>query len=475
MQILDAWLRDIPQEFLGKKNIEVLITAFARQLQEIEAVFFDIDEKTDLKTATGKNLDMIGTIIPLTRKEAGIMAGANNPEYVISDDRYRQFLKYKLLVNTNECTYYDIMEAVRMFWSGPVRYTEPVDEPASFRLDAYVETPDQKADDLLRIPTIRPSGVGVGITVHLPLVSDELYIGGKMASVAKIVIPSIADVFTFDETLHLGGKATQLIQNPIPLIMDDVSFLHTLRTGGRAGSVLSQPVPVIRDKLLFDDILRTGGMMARFANAPVAQGQNNIVFQRVIGIGGQMALINSLFVPLTEVEILWPYVLKRSENLGGRLSMIGGIAIPPAPDIIVCPCELTSVVRIGSLLDQISEIPIPVSNTLSFKQVLRIGTSVESSTSLFVPQGPEVYNFEQMIATGRIGGLVENIAKLPIAITDDRTVMDLIENELRVGGLMETQTGIVIPSEINSTITHNERGSGQPTRSVTLAVPEITS
>ncbi|MBR1497760.1 MAG: DUF2612 domain-containing protein [Oscillospiraceae bacterium] len=106
MQILDTWFRDIPQEFLGKKNIEGLIEAFAKQLQEIESVFTDLEEKTDLDTATGQNLDYVGTIIPLTRKEAGILAGTYNPEYVISDERYRRFLKYQLMVNTSECNYF---------------------------------------------------------------------------------------------------------------------------------------------------------------------------------------------------------------------------------------------------------------------------------------------------------------------------------------------------------------------------------
>ena len=70
MQILNEWMKDIPQQFLGKHNIEVLIKAFARQLQEVQQIFDDMKTKLDLDTATGQNLDYVGTIIPLSRKEA---------------------------------------------------------------------------------------------------------------------------------------------------------------------------------------------------------------------------------------------------------------------------------------------------------------------------------------------------------------------------------------------------------------------
>ena len=62
--ILKDWLRDMPIQFIGKKNIEVLIKAFARQMQELDVVFEELNTKTDLDTATGQNLDYVGTIIP---------------------------------------------------------------------------------------------------------------------------------------------------------------------------------------------------------------------------------------------------------------------------------------------------------------------------------------------------------------------------------------------------------------------------
>ena len=116
MGILDKWLDDLPQQFQGKKYIEALISVFAKQLEDLYKVFKQLDTETDLDSAVGMNLDMVGDIVTLTRKEAGVLAGIDVEDPVISDERYRQFLKYQMLVNTNECTYRDLMDGLALLW-----------------------------------------------------------------------------------------------------------------------------------------------------------------------------------------------------------------------------------------------------------------------------------------------------------------------------------------------------------------------
>lgn len=161
-EITDAWLRDLPQQFQDKHNIEVLISAFGRQLQEIQQVFDSMNSKLDLDTAVGQNLDYVGTIIPLSRKEAGELAGIQE-EPVISDERYRQFLRYKNLVNTSECTYYDLILGMELLWDlDKVHYMEDPDYPATI----LFETDEMDLDGKERIEfradlCIRSSGVGI--------------------------------------------------------------------------------------------------------------------------------------------------------------------------------------------------------------------------------------------------------------------------------------------------------------------------
>lgn len=171
MAILDLWLADLPQQFLGLPNIETLISAFARQMQELERVFADINEKTDLETATGVNLDYVGHIIPLTRREAAILAGAVNrdPSEVMSDDeQYRKLLKYQSLVNTSDCAYHSLMEGASFLWdteTAPLYYSEDPEKPATILLKTPALTFDADFKTLMNIAFIRPAGVGVELNV----------------------------------------------------------------------------------------------------------------------------------------------------------------------------------------------------------------------------------------------------------------------------------------------------------------------
>lgn len=173
--ILDKWLQDIPQQFQGKRNIEVIISAFAKQLQELEQVFEDLNTKTDLETATGLNLDMVGTIIPLSRKEAGELAGVGVTDPVISDERYRQFLKYKNLVNTNRCTYYDLMTGLQLLWDvQPVYYIEDPDMPATIILTMPFLKPGGEVVRLGEVPMIKPGGVRIEFQYQIKVVVETL-------------------------------------------------------------------------------------------------------------------------------------------------------------------------------------------------------------------------------------------------------------------------------------------------------------
>lgn len=164
----EKWLRDMPQQFLGKKNIEVLVRAFARQLDEVRQVFEDLTEKTDIDTAVGQNLDQVGTIIPLTRKEAGEMAGIGTLEPVISDERYRLFLRYQLLRNTSECTYQDLIDGIELLWGyNRIHYREEPEHPAMIIFQT--ERMDLDEEDRIEFRPelcIRPAGVGVMLRKH---------------------------------------------------------------------------------------------------------------------------------------------------------------------------------------------------------------------------------------------------------------------------------------------------------------------
>lgn len=253
MQIVDSWLRDMPQQFLGKARIEALIEAFSKQMQELQKVFDDLENFTDLDTATGQNLDMVGTIIPLSRKEAGELAGINAEDPVITDERYRQFLRYKNLVNTNECTYYDLMNGLALLWDvSPIYYIEDTDMPATIILTMPFMKPGGEVVTVGEVPMVKPAGVRIEFEYQIKVVVETL-----VRWICAVYDLLICGTFKCGEKPRPGtlGKImyveTDLDITEIQNVFD-TTLSGTTRIGGKlynstTGEILTDEVEIVID------------------------------------------------------------------------------------------------------------------------------------------------------------------------------------------------------------------------------------
>lgn len=206
MGILDDWIKDMPQQFQGKERIEAVISAFARQIEELYRVFRQLDTETDLEGAVGMNLDMVGNIITLTRKEAGILAGINVEDPVISDERYRQFLKYQMLKNTCECTYEDVVDSIFMLWKVKnISYIEPETRPATIFIGLPTFDIDVKDPAVERTLAIKAAGVSM---IYIFRYSQLFYSNTEDIKVIKIrlyIRVSFWDIKTYNSTFYYNG------------------------------------------------------------------------------------------------------------------------------------------------------------------------------------------------------------------------------------------------------------------------------
>lgn len=174
-------MEDIPHQFLAKKNIEILINVFSKQLDELYRVYEELNLITDIDTAEGRNLDYVGTILSLSRKDAAELAGfKEDNEHTMSDDLYRKYLKYKRLLNTNDCTYYDMMEGLSLLvGDGEIYYLEKPNLPATVILRAPFFSKG-KSSGLARVPMVKPAGVRLLIEGEIR--DNIIYIGSVFLS-----------------------------------------------------------------------------------------------------------------------------------------------------------------------------------------------------------------------------------------------------------------------------------------------------
>ncbi len=161
MATLERWLADIPSQFCNKKNIEIFIRAFSKQIDELLQVFDDLKSKTTLENATGQNLKYIGDILSTSVKEAQTILKEAN-DYEVIDETYRKVLQYKAIQNNCDCTYYDIMDSIGLLWNTDIiKYVEKPEKPATI----YIELPEVSIDGIDpaigRILAIKPGGVAM--------------------------------------------------------------------------------------------------------------------------------------------------------------------------------------------------------------------------------------------------------------------------------------------------------------------------
>jgi len=169
---------DLAEQFRGKANIEALMDVIGAELQEVFDFFTQLRQERWLYTAKGRQLDGVGDIVVLDRTEAGRLAGRPiGTEYVLDDDTYRRYLIHKVMKNTCNCTYSDIMRAIEMFWKGPpMRYSEDPDIPATIMLD--FDGKEMWLQEALKLPFVKAGGVSVRIVAAAsPNNTINLYTG----------------------------------------------------------------------------------------------------------------------------------------------------------------------------------------------------------------------------------------------------------------------------------------------------------
>lgn len=167
---------DLIEQFRGKERVEAIIEVIGYQLQEVYDFFEQLLNGRSIKIATGEQLDKIGDIVLLSRKEAKDLTTGFEGD-MLPDNIYRTWLLYKILKNTGNGTYPEIIKALRMIWDKPVLYSEEPQHPATMILSFDYPKGNESVKSLINAPIIRPGGVGVIYRGNAQDTEHKLYSG----------------------------------------------------------------------------------------------------------------------------------------------------------------------------------------------------------------------------------------------------------------------------------------------------------
>lgn len=212
---------DLIEQFKGQPHIEAIMEAVGEQLQDLYDFFVSLRDERTVNEAVGKQLDGVGDIVVLTRGEAGELASIANPGEAVTDEVYRRYLIYKILRNTNTCTYHDVMASFQMFWDKPLYYSEDPDVPATMMFKTDVLLPEDEADRLLRAPIIKAAGVAVKIvaTTETPVMSDTVHVGAALGKGYTITrLPELVPDYNFEHTERVSAVAANVTKTVLPVL-----------------------------------------------------------------------------------------------------------------------------------------------------------------------------------------------------------------------------------------------------------------
>ena len=210
---------DLVDQFKEKPVIDALVSAIGEQLNDVWRFYEDLRDRRGLQTSMGQQLDGVGDLVVLSRLEAGALACINESVYVLDDESYRRYLIFKVWKNTNNCTYHDVIKALRMFWPKPLYYREDPAEPATMVFETDMLSPEDDVPKLLNAPLIKAAGVGIKVIARTesPEMMDLLTVEGLMGrGYTSTVLPEIPVAESLEDTVRPIPAFRNITQTKLP-------------------------------------------------------------------------------------------------------------------------------------------------------------------------------------------------------------------------------------------------------------------
>lgn len=236
---------ELLEQFRGKANIEALVEVLGEELQQVYAYLVQLRDERHIQTAVGKQLDGVGDIVDMTRADVYKYISEIEPTDLLDDEIYRQYLIYKIIKNTSNCTYKEIIKAFKMFWDRPLYYREDPNEPATMIFDTGIMEGTVDTSPLFRTPLIRPAGVTLKLfaqtSTEMERIKFHLMSGLGYANTVTD-LPILERNINYGYTLRVGVSTQSIAQSSIPPLEPGMTYKVSLNKGRPVQSVMETPL-----------------------------------------------------------------------------------------------------------------------------------------------------------------------------------------------------------------------------------------
>lgn len=263
--------RDLLEQFKGKPRIEALVEVIAEQMQDLFDFFEQLRNERDVYHSVGKQLDGVGDIAVLTRMEAGKLMGDPIPVDVIEDDLYRQYLIYKILKNTCDCTYPDIIKAFRMFWDRPLYYSEDPKWPATMIFDTGEMQGWVDTRPLFTIPLLRAAGVTLKIYARTStdMGVNTLYLRSGFCGVTETELPEAEKKYKFNSEIIIATGYKTVSEDTLPGFEKDYQFGFDLKMVSGNISASESKTPILEKNYSYEMTFNAGSSVNTVTETPI--------------------------------------------------------------------------------------------------------------------------------------------------------------------------------------------------------------
>lgn len=223
------WITSLPAEALkwGSDIIDGIVSgiqsAVGRVGEAVKGVADKIKSFLGFSEPEDGPLSDFHTYMPdmIDLMASGITSGKKK---VKDDDAYRTYLIYKIWKNTNNCTYYDIIRAFKMFWDKPLHYREDPAIPATMIFETDALTPEADVSKLLNAPFIKAAGVAILVVANTEapeMVADVPVEGILGRGYTTTTLPEIETGEAFIDTVLPVPAAQNITQTKLPELEED--------------------------------------------------------------------------------------------------------------------------------------------------------------------------------------------------------------------------------------------------------------